>query len=169
MTLSRHSQCAEALKDAIVNGFVLPEDITVQRVGSVLHYLSSMPEGQAGLIALIPGTVETERGDRHTDIDLVTIGVCVIGHVPQGQLEQLDAWDLLSEQLRDYLRRFRQIALDDGTAAMRVLTGLPTPWDADLLHRREVFISVIECVYQINAAIAVALPPEGPEPPEVDP
>lgn len=161
MSLSRHAQVAAALTAYVAGWGSLLTGVTVSRVGSVTQYLSGLPDDQVGTIALIAANVTDERGARGTDLDQITVGVCVIGHVPKNELDALDAWDLFSEALRDYLRRARQIALDDGTAAMRVSTGLPTPWDADLLHRKELFFSVIECVYQVEHSIATALPPEG--------
>lgn len=162
MALSAHQQIAEIVRDHIAAWSGLPAGVTVQRVRSVLHMLQNLAADVTGTICVTCVQVDSEKADRSSDRDEVGIGVVVIAGLDSNDTSEADTWDLMTDQLRDYLRRLRLVTLDNGYKAERMRTVLPTPHDADMLYSSELFVSVIRSDYSLPIQVGADLAAGGP-------
>jgi hypothetical protein len=149
---------ATTLADAIVAALTawgdLPAGCTVSRVRSVTHLIKDMPDDAAAQLAVIVSEVE-DQSSRADVAEDCTIGFAIIANCNSEAVADSDAWDELTEKLRDYLRinaTFKNISLGGSLGAQRKSVSTVVVCDADMLDRSEVFVSVTEGVWFISVA-----------------
>lgn len=153
MALSDHQQIAEAVKLYCDAWPDLPAAWVVARSYSFTRAVGQLPDGTDGAINVLTVNVDGSREDRTADRDEVTVAVVLTIKLDDIDTDTVDAIDLLSESLRNYLRTLRKIDIADSRAASRIRTTLPTPHDADWLHEKEIFVAVIECGYLLTVQV----------------
>lgn len=153
MALSDHQQIAEAVKLQVDAWGSLPAGWVVARSYSYTRAVGQLPEGTDGAVTVMAVAVDGDREDRTSDRDEVTVAVVLTIKLDNIEAATIDAVDLLAESLRNHLRTLRTISIASGRKASRLGTSLPTPHDADWLHEKEIFVSVIECRYFMGVQV----------------
>lgn len=122
--------------------------VRVYRVEQLKQFVDA---SQASKVFLFAGSNEIETGGRApagTDLFEVVVSCVVVAKLDDLELATCDAWDLKTNQIREWFVS-QDVVTANSLRFIRRRTTRPVLYDVEALDERELWFSLIETVYRL--------------------